>query len=154
VRRALVLFMPVNRAAQLRRATKVLTVLQQNDSPISSDFRRRTPPGKAFRNPMQHSTKMLTVNPRPQNHSPSAGKLLTLAMDFSSLSVHKSPHLKHKITHLHGAIPLFSRVFAFPCCWFVGFCFSKDFEKHTTVTLDPLPLESRKVSRFVEWTCA
>ncbi len=123
VRRALLRFMPVNRAAQLRCATKALTMLQQNDSPISSDFRPRTPSGKAFRNRVQHSTKMLTVNLRPQNPSLCAGKLLTLAMDFSSLSVHKSPHLRHKTAHLHGTNPLFLRIFVFRCSLFVRFAF-------------------------------
>jgi hypothetical protein len=129
-------------------------MLQQNDSPISSGFRPKTPPGKALRNRGQHSTKMLTVNLQPQNHSPGAGKLLTLAMDFPSLSANKSPHLKHKIAHLHVSNPLFLRIFAFPCCLFVGFAFLKDFEKHTTVARDPQPLETRKVSRFVERACA
>jgi hypothetical protein len=100
LRRALVLFMPINRAPQLRRTTKALTILQQNDSPISSYFPRRAPPAKALRDGTQHSTKILTVIPRPQNQSPAAGKLLTLAKDFCSPSTYKSPHLKHKIAHL------------------------------------------------------
>lgn len=91
--------------------------------PLRAVLGGEPPPGGGLRDGKQHSTKMLTVTPRPQYHSPGAGKLLTLAKDFYSPSAYKSPHFRHKTAHLQGTNPLFLHGLQFLCCWFVGFRF-------------------------------
>lgn len=99
---------------------------QQYYSPTDGHFPRSPLPDNGLRERQQTSTKMLTISPCVQNHSPDTGKLLTVKKDFHSPSANKSSHLKHKSAHLRDAKRLFLRSLLILCSSSVGFRFQKN----------------------------